>query len=138
MYAYIYIYIYIYIYMCVYIYIYIYTRICIYVHIYICVCIYIYIYIVCMQPGPSWLSIRILCMIIYNTEYTILIINIVCLYYVDILYGVILYAQVDHHILAIFYPLWNRFGAVLDWFYRLGRETSISQNWQRIEYGNYI
>ena len=26
-------------------------------------------------------------------------------------------------------PLWNRSGAVLGWFYRLGRETSISQNW---------
>ena len=26
-------------------------------------------------------------------------------------------------------PLWNRFGAVLGWFYRLGTETSISQNW---------
>ena len=26
-------------------------------------------------------------------------------------------------------PLWNSFGAVLGWFYRLGRETYISQNW---------
>ena len=26
-------------------------------------------------------------------------------------------------------PLWNRFGAVLGWFCRLRRETSISQNW---------
>ena len=39
-------------------------------------------------------------------------------------------AQAHHHPYSPYYtPLWNIFGAVLAWIYRLGSETSISQNW---------
>ena len=63
----------------------------------------------------------------------IMYISIYLSVYISISLSLYIYIYIDMLLrrayLQYYTPLWNRFGAVLGWFYRLGRETSISQNW---------
>ena len=160
MYLYIYIYtIYIYIYIHIHIYIYIHMYIYIYIYIYIFCAEATEPRPVpgTTQNRPPRPTLRtsivsdIACTTVQRRRATIVIIAIVLIIAIVITIAIIIRTAVKYKTAHCTPPLtharlvrvnlysyspysttlWNRFGAVLGWFYRLGRETSISQNWQK-------